>query len=178
MAKFSPLMVAPPLIFAGLAAMMFFGMYRDDPDSLPSVFEGKAAPEIAAEPLGDLATFDRSVLNEPGVKIVNFFASWCAPCRAEHPALIELAKTVPVYGVNRDVTEKDAMGFLDELGNPYKAVTYDPGGRKSLDWGVYGLPETFVIDGKGNVVLRFAGPIQRVMDSTIWPAVQKAGQPE
>ena len=114
------------------------------------------------------------MLDEPGVKIVNFWASWCAPCRAEHPALIDLAGEVPVYGVNRDVTPEDAIGFLDELGNPFSAVAFDPGGRKSLDWGVYGLPETFVIDGDGKVLFRFAGPIHRVMETTIWPVVRGA----
>jgi cytochrome c biogenesis protein CcmG/thiol:disulfide interchange protein DsbE len=167
-------MIAPPLIFAGLAALFFVGMMRDDPDALPSVFIDKPAPPIEAATLADLAVFDRAVLDQPGVKIVNFWASWCAPCRAEHPALVELAKTLPVYGVNRDTTPDAALKFLDELGDPYSAVVFDPGGQKSIDWGVYGLPETFIIDGTGKVILRFAGPIHRVMESTILPAIATA----
>lgn len=176
MAKISPLMLAPPLIFAALATVFAVGMLRDDPDALPSVFVGKQAPSIEAEALPGLESFDRAVLDQPGVKIVNFWASWCAPCRAEHPALMALSKTLPVYGVNRDTTPEAALAFLGEMGDPFAAVTYDPGGRKSIDWGVYGLPETFILDGDGKVVLRFAGPIHRVMDSTILPAIAEAAE--
>lgn len=175
---FKPLMLLPPLIFAALAALFYFGMYRDDPDALPSTFVGRAAPVIEARPLANLPTFDNAVLNQPGAKVVNFWASWCPPCRKEHPMLKELAEIVPVYGVNRDLTEAAALGFLDELGNPFAAIVFDDRNRQSIEWGVYGLPETFVIDAQGRVVLRYAGEITRaVMDNTILPALREGAQP-
>jgi cytochrome c biogenesis protein CcmG, thiol:disulfide interchange protein DsbE len=170
------LMIAPPLLFAGLAALFWVGMHREDPDALPSALEGRAAPAVAVEPLGEGPVLSDAVLREPGVKLVNFWASWCAPCRAEHPMLVELAEGgVAVHGVNYKDKPENALGFLAELGDPYAAMGADASGRMGLDWGLYGVPETFVIDGKGEVVLRWAGPItRRVMDETIRPAIEKA----
>ena len=176
MAKVSPLMLAPPLIFAGLAAMFWFGMQRDDPDQLPSALEGRQAPAIAVEQLGPDTPFGDADLRAGEVTLVNFWASWCAPCRVEHPSLEALAKSgLTIYGVNYKDQPDNAMGFLEELGNPYAAMGADSSGRMGLNWGLYGVPETYVIDGQGNIVLRHAGPItQRVIDSTIMPAIEKA----
>lgn len=175
MAKIPPLMLAPPILFAGLAAMFFWGMNRDNPNALPSALIGQGAPAIVAVQLGDLATFDGSVFSDGKVKLVNFWASWCAPCRVEHPNLIELAKDIPVYGINKGDQPADALKFLDDLGNPFIAVTTDYTGRQSIEWGVYGLPETFVLDGEGKIVLRFVGAItQRRLQSELLPAIQKA----
>lgn len=170
MAKLSPLMILPPLLFAGLAALFYVGMNRDDPDTLPSSFIGKSAPNVTAIPLGDLPGFDQADLSAPGLKLVNFWASWCAPCRAEHPTLVELGKDIPIFGVNQDRTVEDALGFLDELGNPFAAANFDVTKRQSIDWGVYGLPETFLIDGEGKVVLRIVGPLtSRVLADRLQP---------
>ena len=176
MAKISPLMLAPPLIFAGLAAMFWFGMQRDDPDQLPSALEGRQAPAIAVEQLGPEAPFGDADLRAGEVTLVNFWASWCAPCRVEHPNLEALAASgLTIYGVNYKDQPDNAMGFLEELGNPYAAMGADTTGRMGLNWGLYGVPETYVIDGQGNIVLRHAGPItQRVIDATIRPAIEKA----
>jgi cytochrome c biogenesis protein CcmG/thiol:disulfide interchange protein DsbE len=94
----------------------------------------------------------------------------------EHPNLEALAKSgLTIYGVNYKDQPDNAMGFLDELGNPYAAMGADTSGRMGLNWGLYGVPETYVIDGQGNIVLRHAGPItQRVIDATILPAIEKA----
>jgi len=101
-------------------------------------------------------------LTAPGLKLVNFWASWCAPCRAEHPLLTELARDgVPIIGVNYKDEGTDARAFLDELGNPYVAVGVDDSGRTGIEWGLYGVPETFVIDDEGTVLLRHAGPLTR-----------------
>jgi len=172
-------MIAPPLIFAGLAFMFFVGMMRSDPDSLPSARLGQGAPGLTVVALdGPLLTPE--VLNAPGIKLVNFWASWCAPCRVEHPNLEALAREgVVIHGINYKDDPKKALAFLAELGNPYATLGADTKGRTALEWGVYGVPETYVIDGDGTVVLRFPGPItERVLRDTIRPALAKAAQPE
>lgn len=175
MAKFPVLAVVPPIIFAGIAGLFLGGMFRDDPDALPSSQEGLPAPTVVELPVGDLPSFDHAVFTAPGAKVLNFWASWCAPCRVEHPYIMELSETVPVYGVNRDNTPAQAKRFLDELGDPYTAVIADPRNRQSIEWGVYALPETFVIDGNGNVVLHLRGPINApLMEKRIKPAIAAA----
>jgi cytochrome c biogenesis protein CcmG/thiol:disulfide interchange protein DsbE len=153
-------MILPPVIFAGLAAMFYLGMQRDDPNALPSVQVGREAPPIVLTQLGEGAPFDDAALRAPGVKIVNYWASWCAPCRVEHPHLMALAaEGIPIYGINYKDDPAKAMAFLGELGNPYSAVGADATGRTAIDWGVYGVPETYVIDGEGKVLYRLAGPV-------------------
>lgn len=176
MARISLLMMVPPLAFAGLAAAFFIGLQRDDPDQLPSALAGKAAPKVEVERLGDLPVFDDGSLRTGEVSLVNFWASWCAPCRVEHPNLSALAdEGIKVLGVNYKDQPDKALGFLQELGNPYAGVGADLEGRMALNWGLYGVPETYVVDGAGNIVLRFAGPItQRVIAEKIRPAMEKA----
>lgn len=176
MAKLSPLMIAPPLIFAGLAALFIVGMNRDDPDALPSVRVGQVTPQLDLVPLGSETDFDESTLRSDGVKLVNFWASWCAPCRAEHASLELLASEgVPIYGINYKDEPQKALAFLAELGNPYAGIAADPNARTAIEWGLYGVPETYVIDGEGKVLLRFAGPItQSILESTIRPAIAEA----
>jgi cytochrome c biogenesis protein CcmG/thiol:disulfide interchange protein DsbE len=171
-----PLMLAPPLIFAGLAALFFVGMQRSDPDQLPSAMEGRAAPAVQVTALGSGPELTDAMLRAPGVKLVNFWASWCAPCRAEHPVLKDLsAEGVTILGVNYKDKPEAALGFLDELGNPYAAIGADDSGRMGLDWGLYGVPETFVIDGTGKVILRHAGPITAgILQERIRPALAEA----
>ncbi|WP_092061311.1 DsbE family thiol:disulfide interchange protein [Poseidonocella pacifica] len=169
-------MLIPPLAFAGLATMFFVGMMREDPDGLPSTRAGGPAPVVQITPLGDKPLFDDAALRDGEVKLVNYWASWCAPCRVEHPNLAELsAMGIPVYGVNYKDKPENALGFLAELGDPYAAIGADADGRMALEWGVYGVPETYVIDGDGVILSRFAGPItDRVMTSTILPAIEAA----
>ncbi|MCV6592944.1 MAG: DsbE family thiol:disulfide interchange protein [Silicimonas sp.] len=175
MARISPLALAPPVIFAALAGLFLSGMFREDPDALPSQQEGDPAPAITALPVGDLPVFDGADLAAPGAKVVNFWASWCAPCRLEHPYIEKIGDLVPVYGVNRDHTDAQAKGFLDDLGNPYSAVVADPQNRQSIEWGVYALPETFVVDGQGRVVLHIRGPINEpIFEKRIKPAIEAA----
>jgi cytochrome c biogenesis protein CcmG/thiol:disulfide interchange protein DsbE len=179
MGKVSWLLILPLLIFVGITGLFLGGMFRDDPDALPSSQEGLPAPAVVELPVGDLPSFDQSVFTEPGPKVLNFWASWCAPCRVEHKYIMEIAETVPVYGVNRDNTPAQAKGFLDELGNPYTAVIADPRNRQSIEWGVYALPETFVIDGQGKVVLHLRGPINApLLENRIKPALEAAGSAE
>jgi len=176
MARIPPLMILPPLVFAGIAAIFVLGVNRDDPDALPSALEGHQAAAVAVVPLGDLPTFTDAQLRDGKVKLVNFWASWCAPCRVEHPNLAKLkAEGVTIYGVNYKDKPAPALGFLKDLGNPYTAIGADESGRMGIDWGIYGVPETFIIDGAGKVVSRFPGPItERVMNDVIRADMKKA----
>lgn len=169
MARISPLMALPPLAFAALAAVFWLGLGGDN--QLPSAHLGRAAPELVVEPLGTLPEISPDMLADGELKLVNFWASWCAPCRIEHPNLSALAaEGVPVYGVNYKDRPEAATGFLAELGNPYLGTGADPKGRTGLEWGVYGVPETFVVDGGGRILFRFAGPVtQRVIESELRP---------
>jgi len=169
-------MLAPPVLFFGFALLAVIGMFRDDPEALPSAREGQPAPPVTLQPFPGATQFTEDKLRDGQVKLVNFWASWCAPCRAEHPNLEALANEgIPIYGINYKDTEVNARAFLDELGDPYRAIGQDAQGRMALDWGVYGVPETYVIDGQGTIILRFAGPVtQRALEATLRPALEKA----
>lgn len=171
------LMFLPPALFAGLAALFVVGMNREDPDQLPSALAGKQAPAVQVTEMGRGPVFTDADLRSPGVKLVNFWASWCAPCRAEHPMLAALAdEGIRIYGVNYKDRAEDAQKFLGDLGNPFAAIGADAG-RMALDWGVYGVPETYVIDGEGRIILRFAGPITAAeLERSIRPAIAKASE--
>ncbi len=176
MAKISPLMFLPPVLFAGIAAVFLWGMGRENPDALPSMLEGKQAAPVVLDQLGGAAPFTDADLRDGRIKIVNFWASWCGPCRTEHPNLGKLqAEGVTILGVNYKDKPEAALRFLSELGNPYEAIGADGSGRMGIDWGLYGVPESFVIDGSGTVILRFPGPItERVLERDIRPALIKA----
>lgn len=176
MGRISPLMVLPPLAFAGLAMIFILGLERTNPDELPSALIGKEAAKVALVQLGESAPFTDADLRDGQVKIVNFWASWCAPCRAEHPNLERLAdEGVTIFGVNYKDAPGDALGFLAKLGNPFLRLGADASGRMGIDWGLYGVPESFVIDGQGKVILRFPGPLtQQVIDDQIRPALAQA----
>lgn len=154
------LLALPVLFFAGLGLLFWSGMGRDNPNELPSVFIGKAAPPIEQQALPGIPAPVQADLAGGQVTVVNFWASWCPPCRAEHPTLMALASEgIQVIGVNMMDREGDALGFLDEAGNPFVKISYDPKGRTRLEWGVTAPPETFIINGKGEVVYRFIGPL-------------------
>ncbi|WP_209425742.1 DsbE family thiol:disulfide interchange protein [Pararhodobacter sp. SW119] len=176
MARLKPLMILPPALLAGFVAFVAVGNLREDRDALPSARAGQAAPVIALEEMPGRTLLTDERIRAGEVTLVNFWASWCPPCRAEHPVLEDLAaEGVTVLGVNyRDQPER-ADAFLQELGDPYAAVGADPRARMGLDWGVVGLPETFVLDGQGNIVLRYAGPItDEIVASRIRPAMAQA----
>ncbi len=171
-----PLMLLPPLLFAALAALFLWGMGRDDPRALQSTREGGPVPDLTLVAFQGAEPFTTEELADGDVVLVNFFASWCGPCRAEHEQLVTLANEgVEIYGINYKDDEAKARRFLSQLGNPYKRLAADPSGRTALDWGLYGVPETFVIDGDGMVLKRFAGPITAsVLETTIRPAIAAA----
>lgn len=160
MAKLNPLMVAPPLIFAAFVGLAAVGMFREDPEGLPSTLVGQPAPPLPPEALKGFAEAPADILTRGDVTLVNFWASWCPPCRAEHPKLLEMAVDgVPIVGVNFKDKASNATKYLVDDDNPFIAVPFDPQGRTAIDWGVTAPPETFIVDGDGKVLFRFAGPL-------------------
>ncbi|TNE36172.1 MAG: DsbE family thiol:disulfide interchange protein [Alphaproteobacteria bacterium] len=178
----------PLLIFAGLSLLLAIGLYIGNPQEIPSVFIDEPAPPINLEPLPGYKEEQGGLTNDlftkGQVSLVNVWASWCAPCRTENPALLAWAKThdVPIYGFNYKDEAADARAFLENLGDPFAAIGVDPLGRTGIDWGVYGVPETFVIDGNGRVVLKHVGPLdanslRRIIDPAIREAEARTQKP-
>ncbi len=160
MARLSPLMIAPPVLFACLAVLFYVGMQRGDPDALPSVFIGKPAPPLPEKGLPGRPLLSDDDLRAGDITIVNFWASWCPPCRAEHPTLEALsAEGLRVAAVNFKDEAAQAERYLEDEGDPFFAHGFDPRGSTAIDWGVTAPPETFIVDGSGTVLFRFAGPL-------------------
>ena len=176
--------VLPLAMFFGLAIMFAFALFTGDPSKLPSALIGRPAPKVDFAPLEGLKVAGQSVpgftaadLSKGNVTIVNFWASWCVPCVQEHSMLIALAMRtgVPIYGVNYKDEADNARRFIGRYGNPYKAVGVDPLGRGAIEWGVYGMPETFVVDGKGRIAYKHVGPISLgSLEERVIPAIEKA----
>lgn len=158
--KISPLMIAPPLIFAGFVILAGIGMFTTDSQNLPSALIGQPAPPVTETALADFTPVTPEAMATGQVTLVNFWASWCPPCRAEHPKLLEMqASGMPIIGVNFRDKEGPATSYLKDDGNPFAAVAFDPQGRTAIDWGVTAPPETFILDADGNILFRFAGPL-------------------
>ena len=149
----------PLVAFAALAAYFWVSLKRD-PSILPSAMIDQPMPTFALAGLGDQAGIATTELAGQ-VVLINFFASWCVPCRIEHPLLMSIAREldVPLYGIDYKDKPEDATRFLTELGNPYGKVAADRDGRIGIDFGVYGVPETYVIDKAGRIRLRHVGPL-------------------
>lgn len=149
-------------LFLVLAIYFAVGLTKD-PKIIPSALIDKPAPEFTLPPItgGTGPGFSTADLKKGTVSVVNVFASWCVPCRAEHPEINKLAKMgiVPVYGLNYKDRPQDALAWLQKLGNSYTAIGADESGRVGIDWGVYGVPETFIIDGTGRIRFKYVGPI-------------------
>lgn len=171
------LFVVPVAVFAGLAILLYVGLFQGPPSALPSPLIGKPAPDVTLPALdGQAQQFSRADIGKGQPVIVNFWASWCAPCRIEHAALLQLAarKGITLYGIDYKDTPDKARAFLTELGDPFGKLDQDQVGRVSIDWGVTGVPETFVIDGKGVIRVHYADPLdENVIDRLILPALQK-----
>lgn len=148
-----------------------------DTTALRSAQQGQPAPPLDLTELPGSPLLTREALEGQDLVILNFFASWCPPCRAEHPTLTDLAEAgVPLYGVNYRDIESQALSFLDELGNPYDLIGADVQARNGRDWGVVAMPETFFINSAGIVVLHFRGPIvRRSLDNQVRPLLEEAG---
>lgn len=175
MIKLSPMMMLPIAVFAGFAGLAGWALVRDNPEIGPSAIAGRSAPAVPQTTLTGKVQLTDAMLREPGVKLVNFWASWCPPCRAEHPTVAELAKDLPVYGIDLKDPEDQALKFLTDYKDAYHALSTDPRGRTAIDWGVTAPPETFIVNGKGEVVYRFAGPlIGTDYETRFLPELQKA----
>ena len=166
----------PVGIFVVLAGLLYLGLFRGPPSILPSPLVGKPAPDIALPALDTQASnFSRAELGQGRPVIINFWASWCVPCRLEHSTLESLAARngVTLYGVAYKDDPEKARAFLTELGNPFGKIDQDHDGRVSIDWGVTGVPETFVIDGKGIIRVHYAGPLtEQLLQERILPALK------
>jgi len=168
----------PLIFFALLAAMAAIALMSTlsgerKLSELPSALIGKPVPETELANLFNEQEFLtlRGATARP--YLVNFFASWCAPCRAEAPALAILAKEIDIIGIAYKDKAEDSQRFLSEYGNPYQAVGMDNDGMAGLNWGVYGVPETYVISSDGVILMRHAGPIDgEVLRDEFLPLVQ------
>ena len=176
----------PLILFGALALLFLFRLGAGDPQKLPSALIGKPAPKTELAALASLVRDGKPVPGiaaaaVPGqVTVLNVFASWCVPCRDEHPALIELdkqiaGKGVRLIGLNYKDRPDAALAFLKELGNPYTEVGVDPVGRTGIDWGVYGVPETFVVKGDGTIAYKHVGPLSvEKLKTVLLPEIEKA----
>lgn len=152
--------LVPTLAFAILVGFFVVGLNRD-PGAIPSPFIGKPAPAFTLESLGDPA-WKLSPADFRGKPwLLNVWATWCVGCRQEHETLLAVAREnrVPIVGLNWRDDRALALQWLGQLGNPYASVAYDPEGRTAIDWGVYGAPETFLVDAQGTVIWKHIGPL-------------------
>ena len=161
------LMALPLVVFAALAAIFWYRLGSGDPSRIPSALIGRPAPSTVLPPLEGLASSGAPV---PGldpsafkgkVSIVNVWASWCVPCHDEAPLLTELGrdKRLQIVGINYKDSADNARRFLGRYGNPFGIVGVDVNGRASIEWGVYGVPETFIVGRQGTIVYKLVGPV-------------------
>lgn len=174
----------PIVFFAALAGLFTYSLQTGDPSRLPSVLINKPSPEFDLPKLDGLMRNGRQL---PGIKtpdlkagkvhVLNFWASWCTGCREEHPVLeaFHKMKIAPLVGIDYKDAPSNALRFLGQYGNPYDIVGVDRKGRTGIDWGVYGIPETFIVDGEGIVRYKHIGPISpRDLKEIIIPEIEKA----
>jgi cytochrome c biogenesis protein CcmG/thiol:disulfide interchange protein DsbE len=178
--------ILPVALFSAIAALFLIGLYGRPPSTIPSALIGKPAPAFAlpanaelqasdGKPVPGLALAD---LKGRGVTVVNVFASWCVPCRDEHPQLLALSRSgVRLVGINYKDDPENARRFLGSLGNPYSAVGSDASGRTAVEWGVYGVPESFVVDSEGIIRFKQIGPISpEQLASVVLPQIEAAAR--
>jgi cytochrome c biogenesis protein CcmG/thiol:disulfide interchange protein DsbE len=176
------LAAAPLVVFVALAALLFLRLYAGDSSRLPSALIGQSAAALNLPGLDGAPGLADADLRRGHVTVVNIFASWCVPCRAEHEFLLALAhdpdlvaKDVTLIGVAQKDPPENVRRFLGALGDPYAKVGLDDDGRAGIDWGVYGVPETFVVRGDGVIAFKQIGPIDAVaLAGAVKPAILKA----
>ncbi len=168
----------PLAVFSALASVFALQLFAGDPSKLPSALIGKPVPTTELQGIEgfEIPGLTPSAFTSEPVVVVNVFASWCAPCHQEHPLLMTLAqdRRFPIYGINQKDNPENARRFLGRLGNPYRAVGADRDGRISIEWGVYGVPETFVV-ANGRIVYKHVGPLtDESIRSRLMPEIEKA----
>jgi cytochrome c biogenesis protein CcmG/thiol:disulfide interchange protein DsbE len=172
------LYILPALGFVVIAAFLFRSLNEPAPDILSSALIGRPVPRLALPALDrDTQGFGPRELASGQVTVVNVFASWCVPCRTEAPVLARLASSggVALYGLVQKDTPAKVRAFLGEVGNPFQRIALDADGRASIEWGVYGVPETFVIDGRGVIRARVVGAVTDVvLANDLLPAIAAA----
>ncbi|MDO8411955.1 MAG: DsbE family thiol:disulfide interchange protein [Phenylobacterium sp.] len=169
----------PAALFLVVAGFFLIAIFRGDPSRVPSPLIGRAVPVFSLPAIEgiDRLGFETADFAHGTPVIVNVWASWCVPCRDEHAVLSELKKLTdaPIYGLNYKDSAESAKRFLTELGNPFARIGADVKGRVALDWGVYGVPETYIIDGKGHIAYKHVGPLTaQIVDDEILPALRAA----
>ena len=177
-------LLLPLFIFAALTGLFWFALQGGDPSTLPSALIGKPVPQFTLPPVDGLerdgegvAGFATADLGTGAPTIVNVWASWCVPCHDEHPLLMALAKEpgLRLFGISYKDDPAAARRFLGRYGDPFARVGADRTGRVAIDWGVYGVPETYVITGDGKIALRHVGPLtEDAIRDQILPLVQQA----
>lgn len=174
--RFRPWHLAPVLVFAGLALALLLGLWRH-PEEVPSALIDKPVPEFELPPLPPRTEgLSSADFGKGEVVLVNVFASWCGPCRIEHPLLLRLSreKIVTIYGINYKDRPEDAQKFLGELGDPYERIGSDGTGRAGIAWGVYGVPETYVVDGAGRIRYKHIGYLTHdAIENTLRPLIER-----
>lgn len=175
------LTLLPLLVFAALGLLLFKGLYGD-PSTLPSALIGKAAPAFDLPPITDsgIPGLNQADLKQGKVTVVNVWASWCVPCRDEYPLLMALARRTDIVlvGIDNKDEAANANRFLATLGNPFVAIGADLSGRTAIDWGVYGVPETFIVDGKGFIRYKHVGPLTPMdLNGPFMTEIEKAKLP-
>lgn len=174
-----PIVFLPLGVFLALAVVFLFQLLSGrDAAVVPSALIGQPAPETKLPPLdgAGLPGLDTQSLKGK-VTLVNVWASWCAPCRIEHPLLMELARDerIAIAGFNYKDSPENARRFLGELGNPYDAIGVDDAGRHAIDWGVYGVPETFLLGRDGTILKKHVGPLSPdALRASLMPEIEKA----
>jgi cytochrome c biogenesis protein CcmG/thiol:disulfide interchange protein DsbE len=170
------LYLIPVAIVGGLMWAFSIFLQQGPPGFLPSQLVGKAAPPFELPALDDKTqSFAHAELTQGRPTVINFFASWCTPCRVEHPTLQAMAARgdITLYGIDYKDDPVKARAFLEELGNPFGRINEDRDGRVAIDWGVTGVPETFVVDGSGTIKAHYAGPLtDAVVRRLILPALE------
>ncbi len=171
----------PVILFAVLGIVLWKGL-AGDPAQLPSTLLGKPVPQFALQPItgSSWPGVQSQDLRGTKVTLVNIFASWCQPCRTEHPILMELAKRddIQIFGIDNKDDPANAIRFLNTLGNPYTAIGADTDGRVTIEWGGYGVPETFIVDAAGIIRYKFIGPLSpQTLADTLLPEIEKAKAP-
>jgi len=173
--RFRPLFLVPVVAFAALVLAFSIGLNRD-PSKVPSPLIGKPVPEFSLPPVKGRSLGLSTADLQGEVSLVNVFASWCVACRDEHPVLMRMKEhgLVSIHGLNYKDKPDDAARWLDTLGDPYTRTGADLNGRVAIDWGVYGVPETFVIDRQGHIAFKQIGAVTpEVIEQTIVPLVAK-----